>query len=91
MQRYRGQFLTLLDRGAALAAVAMSGFAIYVAAFGVFDNIIVSGFTVLLALVYGFLAWRQPGEMPTPLWLLGVHAVMAVVMVALLVDWAMQR
>lgn len=88
MQRYRGQFLTLLDRGAALAAVAMSGFAIYVAAFGVFDNIVVSGFTVLLALVYGFLAWRQPGETPTPFWLLGVHAVMAVVMVALLLDWA---
>lgn len=79
---------SILNRIADMLAVAMSGFAIYVAAFGVFDNIIVSGLTVLFALVYGFIAWRGSEAAPARTWLLTLHAVMALAMIALVFDWA---
>ncbi|MCB1463668.1 MAG: TRAP transporter fused permease subunit [Nitratireductor sp.] len=66
----------------------MSAFAIYVAAFGVFDNVIVSGLTVLIALLYGFASWRATGASPGPTWLLASHAVLALVITALLYEWA---
>lgn len=79
---------SLMNKTADVVAVAMSLFAIYVATFGVFDNIIVSGLTVLLALVYGFLAWRRVDDAPTSRWILALHLVMAVVMIALVLGWA---
>lgn len=69
-----------------LTALAMSIFAIYVAAFGVFDNIIVSGLTVLLALVYGFTAWHQGKNVPN--WLIALHGAFAVICVCLVFGWA---
>ena len=66
----------------------MSAFAIYVAAFGVFDNVVVSGLTVLLALLYGFVAWRGVGRRRPPTWLLVLHGVIAIAMLALVLDWA---
>ena len=78
-----------MDRVAALIAVAMSGFAIYVAAFGVFDNVIVSGLTVLLALLYGFFAWRGTESAPARSWMLVAHVVMAVAITALVLEWGM--
>ena len=58
----RNGLIMAYDRASTLLAASMSAFAIYVAAFGVFDNVIVSGLTVLLALLYGFLAWRGPKD-----------------------------
>ncbi|MBO6718542.1 MAG: TRAP transporter fused permease subunit [Rhizobiaceae bacterium] len=78
----------LYDYASAVFAVAMSVFAIYVAAFGVFDNIIVSGLTVLLAVLYGFVAWRGNEDAPEPRWLLVLHGLMAVAVFALILDWA---
>lgn len=68
-----------------LTALAMSLFAIYVAAFGVFDNLIVSGVTVLLALVYGFTAWRPKNGGSD--WLIAFHAVAAVACIASILNW----
>lgn len=76
------------DQAAAILAVAMSGFAIYVAAFGVFDNVIVSGLTVLLALLYGFFAWRGWETLSAPSWTLILHGVMALAIIVLVLDWA---
>lgn len=84
----RNGLIRTYDQASAVVAAAMSIFAIYVAAFGVFDNIIVSGLTVLIALVYGFLAWRGPETAPAPSWLLVLHGVMALAMIALVADWA---
>ncbi len=84
----RTGLIRALDWLSALVAVCMSAFAIYVAAFGVFDNIIVSGLTVLIAIVYGFLSWRGADGAPAPTWMLVLHAVLAVAMIALLLDWA---
>jgi len=66
----------------------MSAFAIYVAAFGVFDNVIVSGLTVLLALLYGFVAWRGSEGAPASSWMLVLHGVLAIATLALVLDWA---
>ncbi len=76
------------DKVSAALAALMSGFAIYVAAFGVFDNVIVSGLTVLLALLYGFFAWRGTEHSPGPAWLLVLHGVMALATIALVLDWS---
>ncbi|MEX0957111.1 MAG: TRAP transporter fused permease subunit [Rhizobiaceae bacterium] len=78
----------LYDHTSSVLAVAMSVFAIYVAAFGVFDNIIVSGLTVLLAVLYGFFAWRQGTDAAEPRWLLVLHGIMAVAIFLLILDWA---
>jgi len=71
---------------ATAVAAAMSAFAIYVAAFGVFDNVLVSGLTVLLAVVYGFLAYRPPGDAP-PLVLMLLHGLMCAAIIVLIVQW----
>jgi len=76
------------DRASAVLAAAMSAFAIYVAAFGVFDNVIVSGLTVLIALLYGFVAWRGSEKKAAPTWMLVVHGLLAVAMLLLVLDWA---
>jgi TRAP transporter 4TM/12TM fusion protein len=67
-------------------AVAMSVFAIYVAAIGVFDNVVVSGTTVLLAVTYCFAAWHGKGANYP---LLIVHVFMLAVF-CLLTWWWMQ-
>ncbi|MCG6858658.1 MAG: TRAP transporter fused permease subunit [Salaquimonas sp.] len=84
----RNRLIGTLDRIAAILAAFMSAFAIYVAAFGVFDNIIVSGLTVLIAVLYGFVSWRATETSPGPTWLLVAHAVLALVIIALFYDWA---
>ena len=80
----------MLDRGmdasGVLLALAMSLFSIYVAGFGVFDNILVSGLTVLLATAYGFAAWR--GRDRTPDWLLAIHGIFLILFVVLVWLWA---
>jgi TRAP transporter 4TM/12TM fusion protein len=75
----------VLDWIAVALAAAMSLFTIYVAGFGVFDNIVVSGLTVLLAVTYGFAAWR--GERPRT-WLLLVHAALLIGFTVLVWLWA---
>lgn len=74
-----------LDILATLIAAAMSAFAIYVAGFGVFDNIVVSGLTVLLAVTYGFVAWR---DKDTGNGLLLLHLAMAVAITIIIFLWA---
>lgn len=77
------------DRIAVVLAIAMSLFAIYVAAFGVFDTIIVSGLTVLIALLYGCFAWRKNDAVgETHTWQLVLHGVIALALLYLLYDWA---
>jgi TRAP transporter 4TM/12TM fusion protein len=78
--------MTGLAGTAFLSALAMSVFAIYVAAFGVFDNILVSGLTVLLALVYGFSAWHEGKSVSMGLVIL--HALFAIASVVLIYLWA---
>ncbi len=77
----------LFDHMAAIAAACMSLSAIYVAGFGVFDNVIVSGGTVLIAVIFGFLAWRKPGDAGTSaLWLI-LHGTMMILLVLLILQW----
>ncbi len=71
---------------ATLIAVAMSIFAIYVAAFGVFDNVLVSGLTVLMAAGFGFAAFR-PANRRTPTTLLLLNGVLLVVYTLLILQW----
>lgn len=75
-----------LGKAGMAIALAMSVFSIYVAGFGVFDNIIVSGLTVALAATYGFAAWRRGPD--TPVWLLLFHAVLLVVFAVLVWLWS---
>ncbi len=70
---------------AVLLAVAMSGFAIYVAAFGVFDNVLVSGLTVLIALTYGLAAYR--GKDGTHWGILLFHAALLILITLLVLQW----
>ena len=83
----KSRLIRLFDRIADFFALLMSGFAIYVAAFGVFDNVIVSGLTVLLALIYGFFAWRGTESAPAKTWMIVLHGLMAVAITALILDW----
>jgi len=76
----------VLDILAMLLAASMSLFAIYVAGFGVFDNVVVSGATVLLAVAYGFAAWRgDDGHHPTPVYI--VHIALLAVFCVLMWWW----
>ncbi|MBL4812868.1 MAG: TRAP transporter fused permease subunit [Rhodobacteraceae bacterium] len=85
----RNRSLWIFDKIATLFAVAMSVMAIYVAAFGVFDTILVSGLTVLFALLYGCFAWRRnESDDETPTWMLGLHGAVAAALLWLLADWA---
>jgi len=84
----RNGIVLAYDKASPVLAAAMSGFAIYVAAFGVFDNIIVSGLTVLLALLYGFIAWRGSEGSPASTWMLALHGLLAIAMLFLVLDWA---
>ena len=69
------------DRASAVLAAAMSAFAIYVAAFGVFDNVIVSGLTVLLARRLRVLRLAQARTAsPTATWMLVMHGLLALAM-----------
>lgn len=70
---------------AMLLAASMSLFAIYVAGFGVFDNIVVSGLTVLIAVTYGFAAWRGSH---TSDGILILHTVMLIVITVLIYLWS---
>ncbi|MBL4807012.1 MAG: TRAP transporter fused permease subunit [Rhodobacteraceae bacterium] len=66
----------------------MSLFAIYIAAFGVFDTILVSGFTVLIALLYGCFAWRKnDSAAETPTYMFVIHGIIAVALLWLMYDW----
>ena len=80
---------TVFDKGAAIVAAILSVFAIYTAAFGVgvFDDIIVTCGIVYLALVYGFLAWRRGGDVPTSTTTLIIHGIMLIVISALIYMW----
>lgn len=75
-----------LSTVALLSALAMSLFAIYVAAFGVFDNILVSGLTVLFAVVYGFTGWHKGKDVS--IWLIALHGFFALLSVILIYLWA---
>ena len=77
---------TGLNGVALITALLMSLFAIYVAAFGVFDNIVVSGLTVLLALVYGFADWHRNRR--ASIWIIGLHGLAAIACIALILMWA---
>src|SRR5690606_20961251 len=74
-----------MDVLAAVLAAAMSLFAIYVAGVGVFDNVVVSGLTVLIAVTYGFAAWRSDKASVTPMI---VHLVLLVTITVLILLWA---
>jgi TRAP transporter 4TM/12TM fusion protein len=74
--------LDLAEKG---IATAMSLFAIYVAGFGFFDNVLVSGITVWLAAIYAFAAWRPKSGRQG---MLAVHAVLILVMSLLVWAWA---
>jgi len=63
-----------LDVTSALIAAALALFAIYVAGFGFFDNIIVSGLTILLAVAYGLASYRP--AVPGRMWLMLVHVLL---------------
>lgn len=76
---------TGLFRVSFTAALALAVFSIYVAAFGVFDNIIVSGLTILLALVYGFASWHQGKGIST--WLIVLHGIGAAACAFLILAW----
>jgi TRAP transporter 4TM/12TM fusion protein len=75
------------DWVAVVMAVAMSVFALYVAAFGVFDNVLVSGLTVLLAVVYSLAAYRPPGGTRGRTAIIALHGLMLLALVALVAQW----
>lgn len=70
---------------AMMIAASMSAFAIYVAGFGVFDNIVVSGVTVLIAVTYGFAAWRGRNSGNA---ILIVHTLMLITITLLIISWS---
>ena len=84
----RATVVGAFDRASSILGAAMSLFAIYVATFGVFDNVLVSGLTVLLALLYGFVAWRGSEGSPAPTWMLVLHGLLAAATIFLVLDWA---
>ncbi len=74
-----------LDVAAKVLAAVLSAFAIYVAAIGVFDNVVVSGLTVLLAVTYCLAAWRGK-HASSPV--LIAHVVVLVAFTALVWMWS---
>ena len=79
------QLVRGLDHLSSLIAAALSVFAIYVAGFGFFDEVWVSGLTVLFAVTYGLAVWRP--RAPSRGWIVAVNGVLLLAFLALVAQW----
>jgi TRAP transporter 4TM/12TM fusion protein len=81
LNRSLGFILDLLCAGLAV-------FAVIVAAIGVFDMVVVSGLTVLLALLIGFFRWEHDKYPKSPRRLrLALHGLMVLALVYIFLEW----
>lgn len=77
----------VIDAVAGVFAVILAGFAVYVAGFGVFDNVLVSGGTVALGMVVGFLTLAVRDATAARNILAFIHVALALAWLFLAWEW----
>ena len=82
-----GSLSSAIDTVSGVFAVILAGLAVYVAGFGVFDNVIVSGGTVALGMVVGFLTLAVRDARASRNILAALHIALALAWLFLAWEW----